>query len=78
MHIARPDTSERRFEVECKLETEIASLNALQDAVERSEKLTKGVVSILSSLEQRLATLRQTILPVYNETANLQTQLHST
>ncbi|XP_043511909.1 exocyst complex component 7 isoform X1 [Frieseomelitta varia] len=74
MHTTRADTSERRFEIQCKLEAEIASLEALKEAEERSRKLTNNVVGILSSLEQRLATLRRTILPVYNETGNLQAQ----
>lgn len=78
MHTTRSDTSERRFEIQCKLESEIAVLEALKEAEERSRRLTNGVVGILSSLEERLATLRRTILPVYNETGNLQAQQHST
>lgn len=78
MHATRADTSERRFEIQCKLESEIAALEALREAEERSRRLTSGVVGILSSLEDRLATLRRTILPVYNETGNLQAQQHST
>ncbi|XP_011304280.1 exocyst complex component 7 [Fopius arisanus] len=70
----KTDTSERRFEIECKLEAEMASMEALRDAEDRSKKLTSGMVAILGSLEQRLATLRRTILPVYNETGNLQCQ----
>ncbi|XP_050457701.1 exocyst complex component 7 isoform X2 [Cataglyphis hispanica] len=77
MHTTRSDTSERRFEIQCKLESEIAALEALKEAEERSRRLTSGVVGILSSLEERLATLRRTILPVYNETANLQAQQHN-
>ncbi|XP_015172351.1 PREDICTED: exocyst complex component 7 [Polistes dominula] len=77
MHTILNDTSERRFEIQCKLESEIATLEALKEAEERSRKLTSGVVGILSSLEQRLATLRRTILPVYNETGNLQSQQHN-
>lgn len=77
MQFNKSDTSERRFEIECKLESEIAALDALRDTEERSRKLTSGVVAILTSLEQRLATLRRTILPVYNETGNLQAQQHS-
>lgn len=77
MQAGRNDTSERRFEIECKLESEIAALEALRDAEEKSRKLTNGVVAILTSLEQRLATLRRTILPVYNETGNLQSQQHN-
>lgn len=71
------DTSERRFEIECKLESELGSLDALKEAAKQSKKLTNGMVAILSSLEDRLATLRRTILPVYNETGNLQSQQHS-
>lgn len=74
MHATRIDTSERRFEIQCKLESEIAALEVLKEAEERSRRLTSGVVGILSSLEDRLATLRRTILPVYNETGNLQAQ----
>lgn len=77
MHATRADTSERRFEIQCKLESEISALEALKEAEERSRRLTSGVVGILSSLEDRLATLRRTILPVYNETGNLQAQQHS-
>lgn len=77
MQLNKNDTSERRFEIECKLESEVAALDALRDTEERSRKLTSGVVAILTSLEQRLATLRRTILPVYNETGNLQAQQHS-
>ncbi|XP_047363535.1 exocyst complex component 7 [Vespa velutina] len=77
MHTTLNDTSERRFEIQCKLESEIAALEALKEAEERSRKLTSGVLGILSSLEQRLATLRRTILPVYNETGNLQSQQHN-
>ena len=78
MQASRTDTSERRFEIECKLEGEIAALESLREAEERSRKLTSGAVAILSSLEQRLAMLRRTILPVYNETGNLQSQQQST
>ncbi|KAI4485940.1 hypothetical protein M0804_006429 [Polistes exclamans] len=77
MHTTLNDTSERRFEIQCKLESEIATLKALKEAEKRSRKLTNGVLRILFSLEQRLATLRRTILPVYNETGNLQSQQHN-
>lgn len=77
MQLSSEDTSERRFEIECKLEAEIAALKALKEAQEQNKKLTSGMIAILSSLEDRLATLRRTILPVYNETGNLQTQQHS-
>ncbi|XP_051171052.1 exocyst complex component 7 isoform X1 [Leptopilina boulardi] len=71
------ETSERRFEIECKLEVEINALKALNNAQVQSQRLTSGMVAIISSLEERLATLRRTILPVYNETGNLQSQQHN-
>lgn len=77
MQLNSEDTSERRFEIECKLEAELAALESLKKVEEQSKKLTNGMVAILSSLEDRLATLRRTILPVYNETGNLQAQQHS-
>ncbi|RZF38575.1 hypothetical protein LSTR_LSTR010908 [Laodelphax striatellus] len=66
------DSAERKFEVENKLQKEIKSLKDLKDHVDRSSQLTKGMVGILSSFEHRLARLEETILPVYNETGNLQ------
>ena len=77
MYLVGGETSERRFEIECKLESEITALEALKDAQNRSQRFTSGMVAIISSLEKRLATLRRTILPVYNETGNLQSQQHS-
>lgn len=53
---------------------ELNNLNLLKERVNRSSHLTKGMVGILSSFEHRLARLEETILPVYNETGNLQRQ----
>ncbi|XP_054285786.1 exocyst complex component 7 [Macrosteles quadrilineatus] len=66
------DPTERKFEIELKLENETTKLKELKENVERSSNLTKGITGILSSFEQRLARLEETILPVYNETGNLQ------
>lgn len=77
MRLNQVVTSEHRFEIECKLETELASLETLRETQEQSQKLTSNMVSILSSLEDRLATLRRTIVPVYNETGSLQNQQFS-
>lgn len=71
------DTSKRRFDIEEKLQEDIEALESLKEMEENSKKLTKGMVDILNSIEDRLATLRKTILPVYNETINLQKQQHS-
>ncbi|XP_014236874.1 exocyst complex component 7 [Trichogramma pretiosum] len=74
MQLNSEDTSERRFEIECKLEAELAALETSKSAEEQNRKLTNGMINILTSLEDRLATLQSTILPVYNETSNLQRQ----
>ncbi|KDR13019.1 exocyst complex component 7 isoform X1 [Zootermopsis nevadensis] len=66
------EPSETKYEIENKLEKELNNLNLLKERVSRSSQLTKGMVGILSSFEHRLARLEETILPVYNETGNLQ------
>ncbi|XP_034242549.1 exocyst complex component 7 isoform X1 [Thrips palmi] len=68
------ESSERKFEIETKLEKELGNLNLLKERVSKSNQLTKGITNILSSFEHRLARLEETILPVYNETGNLQRQ----
>jgi exocyst complex protein 7 len=50
----------------------LTGLVFLQDAASRSSQLTNGMVNILTSFDERLARLEKTILPVYNETKNLQ------
>ena len=55
----------------------MVSLAFLQDASSRSSQLTKGMVNILTSFDERLAKLEKTILPVYNETKNLQQKQES-
>lgn len=59
-------------EINNKLEQETSNLNLLKETLQRSSKLSQGMTSILTSFEDRLAKLEQTILPVYNETENLQ------
>ncbi|KAL1128875.1 hypothetical protein AAG570_013409 [Ranatra chinensis] len=66
------DPEERKIEIDRKLEKEINKLKMIKENVERSHQITNGMVNILSSFEHRLARLEQTILPVYNETGNLQ------
>lgn len=66
------DPTERKYEIETKLENETAKLEELKEHVKRSSNLTKGITGILSLFEQRLSRLESTILPVYNETGNLQ------
>ncbi|KAK9502985.1 hypothetical protein O3M35_011654 [Rhynocoris fuscipes] len=66
------DPNERKFEIEDKLQKEINKLKLMRENVNRSNQITNGMVNILSSFEHRLAKLEETILPVYNETGNLQ------
>uniref|UniRef100_T1HCJ4 Exocyst complex component 7 n=1 Tax=Rhodnius prolixus TaxID=13249 RepID=T1HCJ4_RHOPR len=66
------DSNERKFEIEDKLQKEINKLKIIKENVNRSNQITNGMVNILSSFEHRLAKLEETILPVYNETGNLQ------
>ena len=55
-----------------KLQMERENLAWLKEQCVESEKLTSGMVEILESFETRLGKLEQTILPVYQETGNLQ------
>jgi len=66
------DPSERKMVVGHKLAQEEESLKALEERMQQSAHLTSGMTSILSSFEDRLSKLEWTILPVYQETENLQ------
>ena len=55
-----------------KLQLERDNLAWLKEQCVESEKLTSGMLDILESFETRLGKLEQTILPVYQETGNLQ------
>ena len=55
----------------------MVSVAFLQDASFRSSHITKGMVGILTSFDERLTKLEKTILPVYNETKNLQQKQES-
>ncbi|KAG8201616.1 hypothetical protein JTE90_012687 [Oedothorax gibbosus] len=55
-----------------KLEKETNSLNLLKQKVDKSSVLCKDMCSILTSFDEHLMKLEQTILPVYLETGNLQ------
>ena len=57
---------ERRLEAE---ERKVAEVDAIMKA---SGEITSDMVGILASFEQRLKRLEGTILPVYQETENLQ------
>ncbi|GIY12561.1 exocyst complex component 7 [Caerostris extrusa] len=55
-----------------KLEKETNSLKLLQDKMDKCNSLSKDMCSILTSFDEHLMKLEQTILPVYLETGNLQ------
>ncbi|KAJ3644435.1 hypothetical protein Zmor_022168 [Zophobas morio] len=63
---------ERTFEITSKLEKEKANLSLLTERLQKSSQITKGIDTILNTFEERLSRLQDTILPVYNDTENLQ------
>uniref|UniRef100_A0A8C3YRH1 Exocyst complex component 7 n=1 Tax=Catagonus wagneri TaxID=51154 RepID=A0A8C3YRH1_9CETA len=66
------EASARRREVEDKLKQEEETLSFIRDSLEKSDQLTKNMVSILSSFESRLMKLENSIIPVHKQTENLQ------
>ncbi|KAF5280786.1 hypothetical protein FQA39_LY17967 [Lamprigera yunnana] len=66
------NVEEFKLEIENKLEKEQSNLMLLKERIVKSTHITKGIDSILNTFEQRLSRLEDTILPVYNETENLQ------
>jgi len=64
--------TQRRLEADAKLQMEKDNLAWLKEQCSESQRLTTGMVEILDSFEVRLAKLEETILPVYQETGNLQ------
>ncbi|CAL1271954.1 unnamed protein product [Larinioides sclopetarius] len=55
-----------------KLEKETNSLKLLREKMDKCNSLSKDMCSILTSFDEHLMKLEQTILPVYLETGNLQ------
>lgn len=66
------DASARKREIEEKLKQEHETLSFIRENLEKSDQLTKGMVSILSSFESRLMQLENSIIPVHKQTENLQ------
>ncbi|XP_017653189.1 exocyst complex component 7 isoform X9 [Nannospalax galili] len=66
------EASARRREIEEKLKQEEETLSFIRDSLEKSDQLTKNMVSILSSFESRLMKLENSIIPVHKQTENLQ------
>ncbi|XP_063077842.1 exocyst complex component 7 [Engraulis encrasicolus] len=70
--IPTEDASARKREIEEKLKQEQDTLAFIRENLEKSDQLTKGMVSILSSFESRLMQLENSIIPVHKQTENLQ------
>lgn len=60
-----------------KLEKETTNLVLLKDRVDKYHDLSTQMSSILTVFEKRLGNLEQTILPVYQETEQLQKRQQS-
>ncbi|MGH0145452.1 UNVERIFIED_CONTAM: hypothetical protein FKN15_059884 [Acipenser sinensis] len=70
--IPTQDASARKKEIDEKLKQEQDTLSFIRENLEKSDQLTKGMVSILSSFESRLMQLENSIIPVHKQTENLQ------
>uniref|UniRef100_A0A8C8SN20 Exocyst complex component 7 n=1 Tax=Pelusios castaneus TaxID=367368 RepID=A0A8C8SN20_9SAUR len=70
--IPSEEASARRREIEAKLKQEEETLSFIRESLEKSDQLTKNMVSILSSFESRLMKLENSIIPVHKQTENLQ------
>ncbi|XP_032858273.1 exocyst complex component 7 isoform X4 [Tyto alba] len=70
--IPSEEVSVRRREIEDKLKQEEETLSFIKESLEKSDQLTKNMVSILSSFESRLMKLENSIIPVHKQTENLQ------
>uniref|UniRef100_A0A4W5K5T1 Exocyst complex component 7 n=1 Tax=Hucho hucho TaxID=62062 RepID=A0A4W5K5T1_9TELE len=60
-----------REKIEEKLKQDQDLLTFVSDSLKRSDQLTKGVVSILSSFEGRLEHLENSVIPMHDSTQNL-------
>ena len=59
-------------DVEERLRIEEEQVNWLAEKIKQSANLTSTMTNVLNSFEERLTKLEATILPVYQETENLQ------
>ena len=51
---------------------EMDNMGALKEALSRSDNMTHNMLGILDNFEKRLGRLEETIIPIYQETGNLQ------
>lgn len=65
-------SEEKKLESNLKFEKEAQNLALFKEKIKRSKQITENMVGILSSFENRLSKLEDSIVPIYNETGNLQ------
>ncbi|XP_078257606.1 exocyst complex component 7 isoform X8 [Rhinoraja longicauda] len=70
--IPSEDAAARKRDIEERLRQEQETLSFIKESLEKSDQLTKNMVSILSSFESRLMQLENSIIPVHKQTENLQ------
>lgn len=61
-----------RSDVSSKLKKEAENLSLLKESLAKSERMKESMLAILNSFEKRLTKLEDTIMPIYQETGNLQ------
>ncbi|XP_064623116.1 exocyst complex component 7-like isoform X2 [Lineus longissimus] len=66
------DFEARKYEIDVKLDRETTNLALLKESLDKSDNMTKNMLSILDTFNNRLRKLEATITPVYQETGNLQ------
>ena len=70
--VTNSDPTEAKLDVEHRLQVEEDSVAWLAEKIKQSADLTTTMTGVLTSFEERLTKLEATILPVYQETENLQ------
>ena len=66
------EISEKKKDIECKLDTERQNLSWLKETLGRSNQLAGNMCGILDAFEDHLCKLEDTILPIHKETMDLQ------
>ncbi|CAH1795265.1 unnamed protein product, partial [Owenia fusiformis] len=61
-----------KADIDEKLQREMRNLSNLKASLMKSNQMTENMLTILSNFDGRLRKLEDTIVPVYNETGNLQ------
>lgn len=70
--VAIEDITDKKKDIEAKLEAERQNLTWLTETLNRSSQLAGNMCSILDAFEDHLCKLEDTILPIHKETMDLQ------